>query len=94
MNRLRDEIFARSRFTGDQHGSSAHGDPLDLVCMVTEPTFPGCLIEVRPVGIFLMEDEKGVDEKVLVVPIRDPLYAEYRELEDVPKHFLREMDGT
>lgn len=40
--------------------------------MVTEPTFPGCLIEVRPVGLFLMEDEKGVDEKVLVVPMRDP----------------------
>ena len=71
---------------------ASDGDPLDLVCMVTEPTFPGCLIEVRPVGLFLMEDEKGVDEKVLVVPIRDPLYADYRELADVPRHFLREME--
>ncbi len=70
---------------------ASDGDPLDLVCMVTEPTFPGCLIEVRPVGLFLMEDEKGVDEKVLVVPMRDPLYAEYRELADVPPHFLKEM---
>jgi inorganic pyrophosphatase len=68
------------------------GDPLDLVCMVTEPTFPGCLIEVRPVGLFLMEDEKGPDEKVLVVPCRDPLYTDYHELEDVPRHFLREFE--
>ena len=71
---------------------ASDGDPLDVVCMVTVPTFPGCLIEVRPVGLFLMDDEKGVDEKVLVVPIRDPLYDEYRELEDVPSHFLKEME--
>ena len=67
------------------------GDPLDLVCMVTVPTFPGCLIEVRPIGLFLMEDEKGLDEKVLAVPLRDPLYGEYQELDDAPPHFLKEM---
>ena len=71
---------------------AADGDPLDLVCMVTEPTFSGCLIEVRPLGLFLMEDEKGPDEKILVVPCRDPLYAHYRELGDVPPHFLKEME--
>ena len=71
---------------------AADGDPLDLVCMVTEPTFPGCLIEVRPLGLFMMEDEKGTDEKILVVPCRDPLYADYHELEDVPRHFLREFE--
>ena len=70
---------------------ASDGDPLDLVCMVTVPTFPGCLIEVRPIGLFLMEDEKGVDEKVLAVPLRDPLYGEYQELEDAPPHFLKEM---
>ena len=68
------------------------GDPLDLVCMVTEPTFPGCLIEVRPIGLFLMEDEKGSDEKILVVPMRDPMFADYHELDDVPRHFLREFE--
>ena len=71
---------------------ASDGDPLDLVCMVTVPTFPGCLIEVRPVGLLQMEDEKGVDEKILVVPLHDPLYAEYRELDDVPAHFLKEME--
>ena len=71
---------------------ASDGDPLDLVCLVTEPTFSGCLIEVRPIGLFLMDDEKGTDEKILVVPKRDPLYQDYRELEDVPRHFLREME--
>ena len=70
---------------------ASDGDPLDLVCMVTVPTFPGCLIEVRPIGLFLMEDAKGLDEKVLAVPRRDPLYGEYQELDDAPPHFLKEM---
>ena len=68
------------------------GDPLDALVIVTEPTFPGCLIEVRPVGVFVMEDEKGVDEKILAVPVKDPLHHEYRVLHDVPPHFLREVE--
>jgi len=67
-------------------------DPLDVLIMVTEPTFPGCLIVVRPVGVFEMRDEKGLDEKILAVPVRDPLYDEYRDLTDVPRHFLREVE--
>ena len=68
------------------------GDPVDALVLVAEPTFPGCLIEVRPIGLFLMEDEKGPDEKVLVVPCRDPMYTDYHALEDVPRHFLREFE--
>lgn len=67
-------------------------DPLDVLVMVTEPTFPGCLIRVRPLGVFVMRDEKGQDEKVLCVPVRDPLYDEIRTVEDVPAHFLREVE--
>jgi inorganic pyrophosphatase len=67
-------------------------DPLDTLVMVTVPTFPGCLIGVRPLGVFAMRDEKGLDEKILTVPIRDPLYDGYRELGDVPPHFLREVE--
>ena len=67
-------------------------DPLDVLIMVTEPTFPGCLIVVRPVGVFEMRDEKGLDEKILAVPVRDPLYDEFRDLDDVPKHYLREVE--
>ena len=71
---------------------AADGDPLDVVCMVTVPTFSGSLIEVRPIGLFLMEDEKSPDEKLLAVPVRDPLYVDFSELEDAPPHFLREME--
>jgi len=67
-------------------------DPLDVVVMVTEPTFSGCLMEVRPIGVFIMRDEKGLDEKVLAVPVRDPLYDSYTELTHAPPHFLREVE--
>lgn len=68
------------------------GDPMDVLVMVSEPTFPGCLIEVRPLGVFEMEDQAGVDEKILAVPLRDPLHEHSRTLEDVPPHFLREVE--
>ncbi|HEX6307024.1 MAG TPA: inorganic diphosphatase [Longimicrobiales bacterium] len=68
------------------------GDPLDVVVMVTEPTFSGCLMVVRPIGVFIMRDEKGLDEKLLAVPVRDPLYDRYTELEHASPHFLREVE--
>jgi inorganic pyrophosphatase len=67
-------------------------DPLDVLVMVTVPTFPGCLVVVRPIGVFEMSDEKGGDEKILAVPVRDPLYDDYQGLADAPKHFLREVE--
>jgi inorganic pyrophosphatase len=67
-------------------------DPLDVLIMVTVPTFPGCLVVVRPIGVFEMSDDKGGDEKILAVPVYDPLYDEYKGLSDVPKHFLREVE--
>jgi inorganic pyrophosphatase len=67
-------------------------DPLDVLVMVTAATFSGCLMVVRPLGVFVMRDEKGVDEKVLAVPVRDPRYDGYRELTDAPPHYLREVE--
>jgi inorganic pyrophosphatase len=52
---------------------SADGDPLDIMILVEEPTFPGCHVRVKPIGVLLMRDEKGVDEKILGVPLADPL---------------------
>lgn len=68
------------------------GDALDALVLVWEPTFPGCLIEARPVGLFRMADEKGPDEKVLCVPIHDPHWAEIKTLEEVHPHLLREIE--
>lgn len=68
------------------------GDPLDVLVLVYEPTFPGCLIKTRPIGIFLMDDEKGRDEKVLCVPISDPLWNHVYKLDQVPPHLLDEIE--
>jgi inorganic pyrophosphatase len=67
-------------------------DPLDILVMVNEPTFSGCLIEARVVGIFKMRDKGQNDFKILGVPNKDPLFDAMRKLEDVPKHFLREVE--
>jgi inorganic pyrophosphatase len=67
------------------------GDPMDALIRLEEPTFPGCHIHARPVGVFLMRDEEGVDAKVLCVPSSDPRFDGVRELSDVPEHELREI---
>ena len=68
------------------------GDPLDALVLVGQPTFPGCVIEVRPVGVFHMTDEKGRDEKILCVPISDPHWNYVEALDDVPPHLLKEIE--
>jgi inorganic pyrophosphatase len=59
--------------------------------LVWEPTFPGCIIEANPVGVFMMWDEKGMDEKILCVPVSDPLWNYVKSLSDVPPHLLKEI---
>ncbi len=67
------------------------GDPLDAMVLLEDPTFPGCHIRARPVGVFWMSDEKGPDAKVLTVPSTDPRWAEIKEIDDVPSHLLDEI---
>jgi len=59
------------------------GDPLDALVMVGEPTFPGCTVRCRAIGMFVMSDEKGPDEKVLCVPSHDPRFGDRRDITDV-----------
>ncbi|MFB3737545.1 MAG: inorganic diphosphatase [Candidatus Velamenicoccus archaeovorus] len=68
------------------------GDPLDALVFVGEPTFPGCHITVRPIGLFRMHDEKGPDEKILCVPLRDPLWSQVQDLGDVNPNLLNEIE--
>lgn len=68
------------------------GDPLDILVMLNEPTFSGCLIEARPIGVFRMLDRDVPDVKILAVPARDPIFADYHALSDIPQHFLREVE--
>ena len=61
------------------------GDALDALVLVADPTFPGCRIRVRPVGVFHMSDEKGPDEKLICVPVRDPVWSTVHDIHDVPR---------
>ncbi|MCL6637249.1 MAG: inorganic diphosphatase [Alicyclobacillus sp.] len=67
------------------------GDPLDVMVLATYPTFPGCVIETRVIGVLLMADDKGQDEKLLGVAVTDPRFAHVQSLEDVPPHILKEI---
>jgi inorganic pyrophosphatase len=61
------------------------GDPLDALVLLQAPTFPGCLIECRAIGMFRMTDEAGGDDKVLCVPSHDPRLQHLQDIEDVSK---------
>jgi inorganic pyrophosphatase len=67
------------------------GDPLDALVCVSEPTFPGCVIAVKPVALFKMRDEKGEDDKIVCVPNHDPGWNTAETLEDIPAMMQREI---
>ncbi|MGH8919828.1 MAG: inorganic diphosphatase [Actinomycetes bacterium] len=70
---------------------AADGDPLDAMVVLQEPTFPGCHIKARTIGMFLMADEEGNDAKLLCVPATDPRYTGITELEHISEHELNEI---
>jgi inorganic pyrophosphatase len=74
------------------HTLAPDGDHLDILIIINEPTFPGCLVEARPIGGLDMVDEKGSDFKVLAVPTGDPRYATVMRLEDLSPHWLSEIE--
>jgi inorganic pyrophosphatase len=67
------------------------GDPVDAVILVAEPTFPGCVIPVEPIGVFEMRDEAGEDDKVLCVPVRDPIWSGMHDISDIRGSLLDEI---
>ena len=69
------------------------GDPLDVLILVEEPTFPGCRVRVRPIGVLRMQDDRGEDEKILGVPVGDPRFAEVADVSDLPRHWLQEVEN-
>ena len=87
--RLDRMLFTSTRYPSDygfiEDTLADDGDPLDALVLLEEPTFPGCLITCRAIGMFQMHDEKGADNKVLCVPARDPRMAHLRDISDVPE---------
>jgi len=67
------------------------GDPLDAMVAVSEPTFPGCVIPVKPIALFKMSDDKGIDDKIICVPLQDPNWNTFERLEDLPPQLRDEI---
>ncbi len=68
------------------------GDPLDVLVLGHEPTFPMCVMEVKAIGVFHMADEKGPDEKIICVPMSDPIWNQLNDLEDLNPHMIKEIE--
>ena len=87
--RLDRMLFTSTRYPADygfvEETLGADGDPLDALVLVDEPTFPGCLIRSRAIGMFRMTDEMGGDDKVLCVPATDPRKEHLRDIHHVPE---------
>ena len=91
----------RTLFTATQYPSDygfiedtlgQDGDPLDALVLLTEPTFPGCLIPAKPIGLFKMRDEQGIDDKVICVPLADPTWSVYDALDQLPALLREEIE--
>ena len=86
--RLDRMLFTSTRYPSDygfiEDTLADDGDPLDALVLLDEPTFPGCLITCRVIGMFRMRDEMGLDDKVLCVPATDPRMAHLKDITDVP----------
>ena len=85
--RLDRMLFTSTRYPADygyiEETLGEDGDPLDALVLLEEPTFPGCLITCRAIGMFRMTDEAGGDDKVLTVPATDPRVAHLQDINDV-----------
>ena len=68
------------------------GDPVDVILMINQPTFSGCLVLARVVGVMVMEDEAGMDRKILSVADSDPRASHIKDIQDVPQTFLAELE--
>jgi inorganic pyrophosphatase len=88
------ELFTATRYPADYgfvpDTLAEDGDPLDAMVILNEPTFPGCHVLCRPIGVFWMADEKGPDAKILSVPIHDVRMV-WRDIHEVPEYMRREI---
>jgi inorganic pyrophosphatase len=71
---------------------SNDGDPLDALVLVADPTFPGCVVRARILGVFFMRDEAGLDAKLITVLEHDPQWDGATDIGDLPAHLLNEIE--
>lgn len=88
-------LFTATRYPADYgflpRTLGEDGDPLDVLVLLDEPTFPGCHLWARPIGVFLMRDEKGPDAKILAVPWGDPRWEHLADIDDLSSHLRAEI---
>ena len=93
--RLDRALYSPMHYPGDYGfvpGTMAEdGDPMDVLVWVENPSFTGCLLEVRPVGLLRMVDQDEPDTKILAVPDRDPRFTEIHSIDQVFPHVLQEI---
>lgn len=70
---------------------SDDGDHLDVLLIISDSVFPGCVVSARPVGVLYMEDQKEKDEKIIAVADKDPLLTHIKDIEDVDDFFKKEI---
>jgi inorganic pyrophosphatase len=89
-------LFTATRYPADYgfipHTLAEDSDPLDVLVLVAEPTFPGCRIPVRPIGVFLMEDQGFPDHKIIAVPAGDSRFETTVDIDDLDIHLRRELE--
>jgi len=94
--RLDRVLYSPMHFPGDYGfvpGTIADdGEPLDVLCLTSYPSFTGCCLEVRPVGMLDMRDVAEVDHKILAVPSRDPRFGSVNQVDDLTSHVRREVE--
>ncbi len=90
-------LYSSVHFPGDYGfipGTRApDGDPLDVIIIVEDPTFPGCHVHFRPVGMLCMRDEAGLDQKILGVPVADPRFGGLRDIDQIHPRLLAEFEN-
>jgi len=67
------------------------GEQLDVLVLISEHLFSGCLVEVRPIGVLFMEDSEGIDVKIIAVAAKDPLFSQVKNIEDVDENYKKEI---
>lgn len=98
LNKIRFDrmLFSSMMYPGDYgfipETLALDKDPLDVLILGAEPTFPMVVMEVRPIGVFHMTDEKGPDEKIICVPVNDPVYSKRKDISDLNPHRLKEIE--
>lgn len=66
-------------------------DPIDVLVLMQAPVHPGCIVEARAIGGFRMVDDKGVDDKIIAVATKDPVFNSYTSMEQLPEHLVKEL---